>query len=312
MSATDAGLRTGTTGAGRAAIAVIAGAALWGTAGIAQELGAPTAAPPSVAAVRTVCGGAVLLLVALVTNGRVGLVDTLRRGRGTCLLAAGAMAVFQLGYLGAVRSVGVAIGVLVAIGSAPAWAGLYDALRGRFPGWRWLFATVLSVVAAGLLLVPTGTEDIAPLGIGLALVAGLAYATYAVASKHLLERGVAGIPVMAIAIFGAGLLLSPALWFNDLDWLVTPQGALAAAWLALIAIGASYVAFVWGLARLSTPVVTTLTLTEPLVAALLAVVLLSERLTGLPLLGAVLLMVGLVLVSVRPPTEAAAVPPMRV
>ncbi len=293
-------------------MAVIFGAALWGTAGIAQELGAPTAAPPAVAAVRTVCGGAVLLLVALVANGRAGLIDTLRRGWGGCLVAAGAMAVFQVGYLGAVRSVGVAIGVLVAIGSAPAWAGLYDALRGRFPGWRWLLATILAIVAAGLLLLPTGTHEIAPVGIALALTAGLAFATYAVSSKPLLDRGAAGIPVIAIAIFGSGLLLSPALWLNDLGWLATSEGALAAAWLALIAIGASYVAFVWGLARLSAPVVTTLTLTEPLVAALLAVVLLAERLSGLPLVGAVLLVVGLLLVSIRPPSDATAVPPIRV
>lgn len=289
---------------------MVVGAALWGTAGVAQELGAPTAAPASVAAIRTLGGGAVLLLVALVSSGRSGLADTLRRGRGVCLVAIGAMAVFQLGYLGAVRSVGVAIGVLVAIGSAPAWAGLYDALRGRFPGWRWLFATILSVVAAGLLLLPTGSDEIAPGGVALALIAGLAYATYAVASKHLLDRGVAGIPVMGIAIFGGGLLLSPALWLNDLGWMATSEGALAAAWLALISVGASYVAFVWGLARLPTPVVTTLTLTEPLVAALLAVVLLAERLTGLPLVGAVLLIVGLLLVSVRP-TAHSAVPPTR-
>lgn len=311
MPGTDPATRSGSTDAGRAAIAVVAGAALWGTAGIAQELGAPTAAPPSVAAVRTLSGGAALLLVVLVTGGGFGIIDTLRRGRGTLLFAVGAMAVFQLGYLGAVRSVGVAIGVLVAIGSAPAWAGLYDALRGRYPGWRWLLATILSVVAAGLLLLPAGTEELAPVGILLALIAGLAYATYAIASKHLLDRGVAGIPVMGVAIFGGGLLLSPALWLTDLGWLTTTRGALAGAWLALIAIGASYVAFVWGLARLPTPLVTTLTLTEPLVAALLAVILLAERLTGLPLLGAILLTVGLLLVSIRPPTGAVAVPPTR-
>lgn len=311
MPATETGSRSRRTDPGRAAVAVVAGAALWGTAGIAQELGAPGAAPPSVAAVRALAGGGVLLLVALATSGRPGLADTLRRGRGACLVAVAAMAVFQLGYLGAVRSVGVAIGVLVAIGSAPAWAGLYDALRGRFPGWRWLFATILSVVAAGLLLLPTGADDIAPIGIALALIAGLAYATYAVASKHLLERGVAGIPVMGVAIFGGGLLLSPALWLTDLGWMTSPRGALAAAWLALVSVGAAYVVFVWGLARLPTPVVTTLTLTEPLVAALLAVVLLAERLTGRPLLGAMLLIVGLGLVSVRPPTGAAALPPTR-
>lgn len=298
-------------GGGWAVGAVVLGAALWGTTGIAQELGAPTAAPPSVAAVRTLGGGAALVLVALATTGTTGLLDTLARGRGALLLAVGAMAAFQLGYLGAVRSTGVAVGVLVAIGSAPAWAGAYDALRGRHPGRRWVVATGLSVVAAGLLLLPGGRATVTPTGIVLALVAGLAYATYAIASKALLDRGVAGIPVMAVAIFGAGVVLSPALALADTGWLTTRSGALGGAWLALLAVGASYPAFVWGLARLPAPVVTTVTLIEPLVAAVLAVGLLGERLTGAPLLGAVLLLAGLALVSVRPPRTAGVVPPTR-
>ncbi len=299
----------GTSDARRAAVAVVVGATLWATTGIAQELGASSAAPPAVAAIRTLGGGASLLVVAAATTGHRGTLDTLRRGGGALAVATVAMATFQLGYLGAVRATGVAVGVLVAIGSAPAWAGLYDALRGRFPGRRWVVATALSVVAAGLLLSPTGAGGVDAGGILLALIAGLAYAVYAIASKHLLDRGVAGIPVMALAILGSGILLSPALVVTDLSWLMTPAGGMAAVWLSVVAVGASYVAFVWGLARLATPVVTTLTLAEPLVAALLAVLLLGERLTGAPLFGAALLVVGLVIVSVGP--ASGAVPPTR-
>lgn len=280
---------------------MVFGAALWGTTGVAQEMGVPEAAPPTVAVVRTVFGGAALIVAAVVIDGRAAVIDVLRRGRGVLVLAAVAMGAFQLGYLSAIRATGVALAVLVAIGSAPIWTGLYAILRGERPSWRWALATALSLVAAGLLLLPGGDAEVDPTGVLLGLGAGLAYASYAITSKHLLDRGVAGIPVMGVAILGGGVLLSPAIVIQDASWLATPVGLVSALWLSLFAAGLSYIAFVWGLARLPTPTVTTLTLTEPLVATLLAVVLLGERLSGLPLLGAALLMVGLVLVGTERP-----------
>ncbi len=286
---------------GAAALSVVVGAALWGTTGVVQELGVPDAAPVTVAVVRTVLGGAFLVVMAVVLTGPRTLVATLRRGRGTLLLAALAMGGFQFGYLTSIRTVGVAIAVLIAIGSAPIWTGAYELLRGNRPSWRWVAATTLSLLAAALLLLPGGDTELAPGGIALGLFAGFAYASYALTSKHLLERGVAGIPVMGIAILGGGLLLTPAALLSDLTWVITPTGAVSALWLSVVAAGLSYLAFVWGLARLPTPTVTTLTLTEPLVATLLAVALLQERLSGLPLLGAILLMFGLLLASTERP-----------
>jgi len=286
---------------GAAAVSVVVGAALWGTAGVAQELGVPEAAPPTVAVVRTLLGGAALIVAALMIDGRGQVLDVLRRGRGTLVLAAMAMGGFQLGYLSAIRLTGVALAVLVAIGSAPIWTGLYELARGNRPTWRWAAATALSLFAAALLLLTGEDATVDPLGVLLGLGAGFAYASYAITSKHLLVRGVAGIPVMGVAILGGGVLLSPVLLVGDMSWLVTPVGVVSALWLSLIAAGLSYMAFVWGLARLPTPTVTTLTLTEPLVATLLAVLLLAERLRGLALLGAVLLMAGLVLASTERP-----------
>jgi drug/metabolite transporter, DME family len=286
---------------GAAALSVVFGAALWGTAGIAQELGVPEAAPPTVAVVRTLLGGASLIAAAVAIDGRRAVVDVLRRGRVAIVVAALAMGGFQLGYLSAIRQTGVALAVLVAIGSAPIWTGLYALLRRDRPSWRWAAATALSLIAAALLLLPGEGTEVDPAGVLLGLGAGFAYASYALTSKHLLDRGVAGIPVMGVAILGGGVLLSPVLIAGDLSWVVTPRGLVSALWLSLVAAGLSYIAFVWGLARLPTPTVTTLTLTEPLVATLLAVALLGERLSGLPLVGAVLLMTGLVLASTERP-----------
>lgn len=289
---------------GAAAASVVFGAALWGTTGIAQELGVPEAPTASVAVVRTVLGGLALLAAGAAIDGRAAIGEVLRRGRALVLVAAVAMGVFQFAYLTAIRFTGVALAVLVAIGSAPIWTGTYELLRGNRPSWRWVVATALSLVAAALLLLPNGDTLVDPAGIGLGLVAGFAYASYALTSKALLERGVAGIPVMGVAILGGGLLLAPTLLVVDISWLVTPRGLVSAAWLSVIAAGLSYIAFVWGLARLPTPTVTTLTLAEPLVATLLAVLLLAERLTGLPLLGAVLLLVGLALAGSQRPQRA--------
>lgn len=280
---------------------MVFGAALWGTTGIAQELGVPEAAPSTVAVVRTLFGGAALIVAAWWIDGRAAIGDVLRRGRGALVLAAVAMGAFQLGYLSAIRATGVALAVLVAIGSAPIWTGAYALFRGSRPTWRWAVATLLSLVAAALLLLSGGDTVVEPIGVLLGLGAGFAYASYALISKHLLERGVAGIPVMGVAIVGGGLLLSPVLLVEDVAWLFTPTGVVSALWLSLVAAGLSYLAFVWGLARLPTPTVTTLTLTEPLVATLLAVALLGERLRGSALLGAVLLMGGLLLASTERP-----------
>lgn len=288
---------------GAAALAVIFGAALWGTTGVAQEFGVPEAAPVTVAVARTVIGGLFLIGVAVVAGG-AGIGEVLRRGQGLLLVAAAAMGGFQFAYLTAIRRVGVAVAVLVAIGSAPIWTGAYELLRGSRPSWRWAAATALSLVAAALLLLPGGDVEFSPGGIGLGLVAGLAFASYALSSKGLLDRGVAGIPVMGVAILGGGLMLLPVALVEDLGWIVTVEGALTALWLSVIAAGVSYVAFVWGLARLKTPTVTTLTLTEPLVATLLAVGLLGERLEGWTLIGAMLLMAGLVLASTDRPQRA--------
>ena len=289
------------TGPRSAVLAALAAAVLWGTIGTAQELGAPGAAPATVAGVRSLGGGLLLVLLLLAAGRGERLRAALTRAPLALLGAAVAITVFQLGYLTAVRSVGVALGTLVAIGTAPVVAGLLAAAAGRPPGRRWAVATVATVVGAGALLLGGGAsgagQDPGALGILAGLVAGVSYGTYTTVSARILAAGADGASTVAVTFACAGLLLLPVLVTGDLGWVVSAPGAVAAVWLVVATTAVGYVLFARGLAGLGAPTVTTLTLAEPLAATVLAVVLVGERLDPLSWTGAGALILGLVLVA---------------
>lgn len=135
-------------------------------------------------------------------------------------------------------------------------------------------------------------------GLLLALGAGLAYAVYTVAARQLIVGGDASATVMASAFGLGGFLFVPVLLTQPLGWLTTPGGIALAAYLGVLTTGLAYVLFGRGLAVLPAGPVTTLVLAEPLVATALGVTLLDERLGTVGLVGAALVLAGLVLQGV--------------
>lgn len=269
---------------------LLGAAILWGTTGTAQAFAPPAASPVAVGVVRLVIGGVALLVLALARG-------TLRQATPwpwlPTALAAGSMAVYQLVFFAAVRQTGVAVGTVIAIGSAPMIAGLLGWLvRAERPSIRWLLATIFAVAGCGFLVRNGGDLNVNALGILLALGAGASYALYALASKELVDLHPPDA-VAAVAFFGGALLLAPLLWFLDLRWLGEPRGLLAALHLGLLATAAAYALYVRGLVRIPTATAVTLSLGEPVVAALLGVVVLGERLAGMALAGLLLLLFGL-------------------
>lgn len=129
-------------------------------------------------------------------------------------------------------------------------------------------------------------------GAGLALAAGLCYACYAVAAASLIAGGAAGRSVMAIMFGGGALVLLPVLLTGPVGWLLTLRGAVVVLELSVLATAAPLL-YGYGLRTVQVPVAVTLGLAEPVVAALLAVAVLDERLTGTAIAG--LLLVGLAL-----------------
>lgn len=285
------------TGTTRAAASVLAAAVLWGTVGAAQELGAPTASPAAVAGVRSLLGGLLLLASVLVARRGHQVVGVVR---GAPLLAAGAVVsitVFQLGYLGGIRAGGVAVGTLLAIGSAPAFAGLAAWARRRPPGARWMVATAITIVGAALLLLAGGGDATTLRGGALSIGAGASFAAYTLLAKGLLERGLSGPAVMAVVFTGSGVVLLPVLVTGGAGWVLTGVGAVTAVWLAAATTLVGYRLFARGLSGVDAPTAATLTLAEPLTAAALGVVVIGERLNAWSLAGAGLLLVGLVVTA---------------
>jgi DME family drug/metabolite transporter len=256
---------------------------LFGTTGTAQALG-PDASPLAVGSAR-IAVGAVLLGVAaaLVRGAAAG-----RWSRGALAAAAVGIAGYQLCFFAAVSDTGVAVGTVVALGSAPAMSGLLS----RQVDGRWAACTALATVGVVLLVLSGSDAHVSVPGVLLALGAGVSYATYTVASKRLLDQGHAPEAVMARGFGLAAVLLLPLLVVKGGD-VASVDGVALALYLGAIPTALAYVLFARGLKFLSPGETATLTLAEPLTAAALGVLVLDERPGGLAIVGAALVLAGL-------------------
>ncbi|HYI32022.1 MAG TPA: EamA family transporter [Glaciibacter sp.] len=299
----------------RAVIFVLLAAVLFGTTGTAQALGAPGVEPLSLGSARIVVGGTALALVAFVLTPRARWTSGVRsegwRGTMVSVLvgAAGVVAYQPAFFLGTERN-GVAIGTVVALGSAPIATGLLGwMVWRRFPGWRWCIATAVGVL--GLILLASagassgGVAGADVLGLVGSLGAGVSYAIYAVMSKRLLTAGWGSASAMA-AVFGTAALVSLAfLVLTDTGWLTTAAGSLTVLWLGLVTVCVAYLLFAAGLRSLSAASVSTLTLAEPLTAAILGLVVLGETLSLPSWIGLAAIALGILILATTPRRSAA-------
>src|SRR3954447_15991163 len=187
------------------------------TTGTAQALGPAGLAPAGVGAARILVGGSLLVLVALARGGLA------RLPRGPVLIGAGAVAAYQLAFFAAVTDTGVAVGTIVALGSAPALAGAIEwAVERRRPQRAWAMATALACAGVAMLALAGADAAISLPGVLLALVAGASYSGYTLAAKRMLTGGHAPETVMAGA-FGLGaVVLLPVLFVTGAGWVVQP------------------------------------------------------------------------------------------
>ncbi|MEU6788149.1 EamA family transporter [Nonomuraea angiospora] len=272
-------------------LAVVAASVLWGTAGTAGLL--VSADSVALAAARLVIGGTALALVA-----GAGVRKAIRPG---LLLAAVAVAAYQLCFFAAVGRTGVAIGTVVAIGSGPVFTGLLSwLLHGHRPSGRWAAATAAAICGCAALIVGGGAEAGGQMvsGVLFALLGGVLYAFYAVMAARAIGRGAESNAVMGVMFGGAALIMLPVLLANGVAWMGEPRGLLAVVYLGLGTTALSY--FLYGRGLRTTPVATaaTLALAEPAVAALLGLVVLGERLAPISVAGLVLLALSLVAVAI--------------
>jgi DME family drug/metabolite transporter len=111
---------------------------------------------------------------------------------------------------------------------------------------------------------------------------------------------------MASLFTGGAVLLSPVLVLGDTAWLATPGGAAMALWLGAVPTAIAYILFASGLRHLPANEVATLTLAEPVTAAILGAVVLGERPGATAITGLIIILGGLAVLAVKPtPTTTA-------
>jgi drug/metabolite transporter, DME family len=276
---------------------VLAAAVLFGTTGTAQALGPRSTTALGVGAVRLLVGALALAPLALARRPAGG--RNWWRYAPALVAGGAAVAAYHLSWFAGLRRTGVALGTIVGIGSGPVFAGLIHLLRRRAALSRaWTVGTALTVTGAAL-LAARGAAGVSadPLGLACMVAAGLCYAIYAEAAKHAIVGGLDHVGAMAgVFVLGAALM-APLLALEPLGWLLTPRGAAMALHLGILTIALAYWLYGWGLNHLPVPTVVTLTLAEPLTAALLGVALLGERVGPYGWAGVVVIAAGLLLAA---------------
>ena len=293
----------------RGAALVLAGGVLWGTSGAAQELLDGAVSPVTVGALRTVLGGLALVVIAL--PGLRGAVARWRLVRLPLVLAGVCVAFNQIAFFVGVRSLGIAVGTILAVGAAPFVAGAVSIITGRHrPSRRWIATTLLAVVGPMLLVRPDGNVRVSLGGAAAAVGAAAAFGLFTVLTKDLLSRGLRRLDTVVLPFIVGGLLLLPVLIHgvvtsDEAVRLVTWPGLAVVVWLAVGATAAAYLLFIAGLGGVAAVAGTTLALAEPLTAGLLGVLVFGERLGPVAAVGAAAVALALVLAARRPEVESA-------
>ena len=217
------------------------------------------------------------------------------------VLGALGIAAFYLVYVYAVHVAGVSVAVVLMY-TAPAWVTLYAwrrlgealhryqlaALAGAFVG----AALVAEIYAPGQLRLNGA-------GIALGLASGLCYACYSILNKHAVERYSPWTVLTFALLFGVPLLALAQPAAQVWRALTTPGLLL---WLVALGIGPTLgggLLYAAGLARLPASVASIMVAFEPVVASLLAFIVLGERLSPGQLAGAALVVASIALLGSR-------------
>lgn len=220
---------------------------------------------------------------------------------------------------------GVALGNVIALGSAPLFAGLIEWLVDKQrPSWRWLGATAITV-AGGVMLVAGrsfGSDEHTivgdgahaerdPLTIGwgivLALVAGLSYALYTYMANKLMKphadrpQGLGHRPVIStiqlVSAAPLGVLLVILILIDPQAFLHQPLAIPVMVYLALFPTAVGHLLLAVGLGAMPASRAAVYTLFEPVVAVVLAVVVVGEVIAPIGWVGLLVVLGGLVVLT---------------
>ena len=276
----------------RSRLLVLFAAICFATTGTSRALGPDSATSRGVAAIRFIVGA--IALFAITGLVRKPYVTTATLPLYIWIIAGFGQAMYGATFFAAVHETGVAIGTVVALGSAPILTGVLSAILFRsLPTRTWMLATAAAIGGMSLIVLSGNDTNVSVTGIAYALGAGLGYALFALASKRIVESGVTSDVAMS-RVFGiAAVMLAPTLFVVNTDWLFTSGGISLGIWLGVITVALAYWAYANGLKNLEPRETTMITLAEPVVATILGALVLDERPAALTWIGIVVVIAAL-------------------
>ncbi|WP_413364473.1 DMT family transporter [Lysinibacillus sp. 3P01SB] len=274
-------------------IMVLLGAVLWGTTGTTQTFLQEGISSFAVACVRSGIGGGLLLILVLMMKKMTWRTWPWKWN----ILAALAIALFQCLFFSSIRFTGVAIGTVVTIGSAPVFSGILEWVIWKVkPSRIWAAATSFSIIGCALLFVNRGEAIIDPAGIGLALCAGLMFALYTNVSKQLMKHAET-LPAVAMTFSICSVILAPIALMDGVLWITDIGNLVPMLYMGIITTSIAYLLFLAGLRSVNSSAAVTLSLAEPLTAALLGVLFLGEYLSLTSWAGVFLILGGIIVIT---------------
>lgn len=288
--------------AGRGLLFVVLAAAGWGTAGGAAALLFDTSGlgPVALTFWRTAGGLAILLALWPLLRRRrrpARPMEAPHRRRRRIAVTGLGLTVFQTGYFAGVQHTGLAVATVITLGAGPVLIALGARIwLGERLGRGGLLA-VAGALTGLVVLVLGGGEGPGAVrlsGVVFSLVSAAGYSAITVHTRWLGRDGAGADPwsttLSAFAVCAA--LLLP---FALLEGVLPHGGRLGASlllmgYLAAVPTAAAYGLYFAGLAVVRAATASVIALIEPVVAAVLAVAVLGERLTAPTLAGSVLLL----------------------
>lgn len=284
----------------RGSTAIIFACLLWGTTGTAASF-TPNVSPLATGAFAMGLGG-VLLVLSSLKRLKIDRVKLLAHYK-LLLLGGLSVAVYPLAFYSSMRLSGVAIGTVISIASAPFFTVLLECLISKkLVSNKWLIS--FAIGAVGIVLLAMGKVNVTShethkmthyFGMLLGLLAGLSYALYSWAAKSMINQDIHSKSAMS-GMFGlAALLLLPSLLFTGDNLFASTSNSLVVLYMAIIPMFLGYVLFGYGLNYVEASQATLLTLLEPALATVMAVLIVGEKFSIIGWVGIALILLCLLL-----------------
>ena len=258
----------------------------------------------SVGAWRVFLGGIGLAAYAAIRYGTFGLRKLIKLP--IVWVMALAVLSYQISFFIGAARIGVAMGTLGALATAPFFAGVLGWIVGTGkPSAVWAVSTLLGITGLALI---TGVSEVRDnVGFFAVFISGVMYAVFTVFGVRLTRtHDVTGAEVLGAA-FGIGAILSLPIVLVTSAWINSAVLVGFVLYIGLATTALGYILFGNGLTHLSPGTVSTLTLAEPVLATLMGVFILGEAMNLRGWIGCAVIIGALALLGIvesRTPTKS--------